>query len=179
MTIIHSRSGRLAATLGATALLAASLLTACAPSAPESENSADPKSGASNSTYEQDYADWQRKFYACLRAEGIDVKDPAPNEMPTMDNSNPAVIAALDACSDKGGPAPINPDGPTDEEINAQQLIFAKCMRDAGYEWEDPEPIGGGADSEAVEPLDPNEYAAEDLDRCELEAGYTDTGSGR
>ncbi|WP_022894758.1 hypothetical protein [Agromyces subbeticus] len=133
----------------------------------------------SNSTFEQELAAWTEKLDSCLRDEGIDVPKRSPNEMLDFDSlgvDEGTYKAAAAICSKKAGPAPVDPSAPSDDEYHQMQLTFAKCMRDAGYEWDDPAPPSE-AGSAGVKPIDPGQFDQKDLDACAVKAGL-DAGSG-
>lgn len=134
-------------------------------------------SEAPGASYEQDHSQWQSKFDACLRDEGIDVTS-QDGALPSI-NDYPAEVfeAAVATCADRVGDAPVNPDVPSTAEFNEQQLKFAQCMRDAGYDWKDPEPVKeGSASIPGVEPVDPNEFDPVDMERCAQEVGIAKIG---
>jgi hypothetical protein len=66
--------------------------------------------------------------------------------------------AASKICSEKLGEMPTPPGMPSPEEMQKGMLAFAKCMREAGYDYPDPEVSKDGAISMqamAMDELDP------------------------
>ncbi|WP_144238004.1 hypothetical protein [Microbacterium sp. C448] len=164
--------------------MSAALLTACASTGGSEEPSGGSTSlggggGVSNSTFEQDLAAWTEKFDSCLRDEGIDVPKRTSGEMLDLDSlgvDEATYKAASATCSKKVGPVPVDPSAPSADEDYQMQLTFAKCMRDAGYEWDDPAPPSE-AGSAGVKPIDPGKFDQKDMDACAVKAGL-DAGSG-
>lgn len=186
MTMTRSRVGKLTAAVAGIALMSAALLTGCAqdrgPEGGANETTGGPAAleggnGVTNSTYEQELAAWNEKFDSCMRDEGIDIPKRAPGEMldlQALGIDMDTYKAAAMVCSKKVGPVPVNPDLPSDDEFYQMQLTFAKCMRDAGYDWDDPAPpSGGGA---GAKPIDPGKYDQKDMDACAVKAGL-ETGA--
>lgn len=161
-------------------VLAAALaaLTGCAPS--------EPAPPADNATYEQRFDAWQTKYDACMREAGMPIPE-RTNGTQLLDLDTAGVDfdelqAASRGCTDRVGAAPVNPDLPTAQESYEMQLVFAKCMRRAGYEWEDPTPPdadGQSGFSSAGKAISPDEYDDVELGRCAEEAGYDEIGTGR
>ncbi|GAA2712008.1 hypothetical protein [Actinoplanes palleronii] len=82
------------------------------------------------------------KFAACLRDNGVDVKDPEPGTgQVTLPDGGAALDAALKKCqqygSGAGGSTGADPDDPAQQENRRK---FAACMRDEGVDWPDPVP---------------------------------------
>lgn len=79
-------------------------------------------------------ADWQTKLNDCLAAEGV---DPNRKRQP-----NGGSQAAYTKCYAEVGPPPQvdGPPRPSREESLKMDLAFAKCMREAGYDYPDPDP---------------------------------------
>ncbi|WP_433676279.1 hypothetical protein [Microbacterium gorillae] len=180
MTLTRSR-GRLAAAAAALALMSAALLTACASSGGSGDEARGDGGGVSNATFEQEMTAWTEKFDACMREEGIEVPERSPNEMLDLDSLGIDVEtyqAASTTCTKNVGQPPVDPNVPSADELYKMQLAFAKCMRDAGYEWEDPAPPsdGGMAGATAIEA---GKYDEKTLDACADTAGFgTEKGNG-
>jgi hypothetical protein len=136
-----------------------------------------------------------RKFTQCMRDHGVEMQDPQIG-----DDGSFTISAQADA---QGGTGPADPDfaaankdcnkyldgvingGDTDgpsaaeiEKIQRQALKFARCMRDAGFDFPDPQfdsggggggmvMIGGPGDS--INPSDPATQAA--MEKCQKAAG--------
>lgn len=148
----------------ATALLAAAALTVALSGC----SAADPGAGGEldSGDAEAIYTEWNDKFQDCMKDRGFDLSN--TSESISADDAE-ALNEAANACYEKVGEPPADPDVPSNEEINEQMLAFAKCMREAGYDYPDPEidPNGGVAMSPAM----PTEWDPADIDRCGEEAG--------
>jgi len=139
----HHRPSKLA-TMAAATLLAA-LLGACGadddtPDAVDTPGKDDKKSSVS-------FDEWQLSFADCMRGKGIDMPDPSAGSMMLDNGGDPAAFdAAGEECRDELGDPPA-PDGggrtTTDEEVLADQLKVATCLREQGYEVADPDSEGG------------------------------------
>ncbi|MGH3703175.1 MAG: hypothetical protein ACRDT9_00970 [Agromyces sp.] len=117
------------------------------------------------------YAEWNDKFQDCMKGKGFDLSD--MSESISTDDAD-ALNEAANACYEKVGEPPADPNLPSNEELNEQMLAFAKCMRAAGYDYPDPkiDPNGGVAMSPAM----PTDWDSADIDRCSTEAGMGDGG---
>jgi len=159
LTRTRSRLG--VAALGFAALL--TLATACTAQDAVQENSpSDSSSASSSDAPEKDFLDWQLKFAECMRGEGIDMPDPSSDGMVsvTQPDDQEAFDAAVTLCQDQLG-APPAADNRSDQEILDEQLKTAKCLRDAGYEVDDPQTGEAfGIPSEATD---------EDLEACGIQ----------
>ncbi|MGO3834713.1 MAG: hypothetical protein ACTJGT_12205 [Microbacteriaceae bacterium] len=179
MTFTRARAGRRVAAAAGISLILASALTACGAAKEASEadrgsSSTGSDGGVSNSTFEQEMTAWTEKFDACLRDEGIDIPTRSPNEMldlSTLGVDETTFKEADSVCVKKVGQAPVDPNLPTEEEYYQQQLSFAKCMRDSGYDWDDPTPPSDGM-APGVAPLEPGAYDEKVLDACAVKAGF-------
>lgn len=162
--------------LASLSLIAMLLLAGCASAGSQPDDSAGGLE-APGAAHEQDYAQWQVTFNSCLRDEGIETTS-KDGGLPVIDDYPADVFkAAVTACADQVGDAPVNPDVPSTAEFNEQQLKFAQCMRAAGYDWKDPEPVDEGSVSmPGVEPIDPNEFDPVDMERCAQEVGIAKSG---
>ncbi|MFZ4896343.1 hypothetical protein ACL9RL_18010 [Plantibacter sp. Mn2098] len=88
--------------------------------------------------------DWQLKFAACMRDQGIDYPDPAPGGGESGSFSGDAsdfqtTQDARDKCTQELGPMP-EPKGPMirADDISAAEKKTAKCLRDNGVDVADP-----------------------------------------
>jgi hypothetical protein len=93
------------------------------------------------------------KWTKCLRDNGVDVKDPEPGGAVTLPMDSPATRQALEKCKQyQGGERGSTGFDPNDPEQQEQRRKFAKCMRDAGVDWPDPDPNQQGAPAPALTP---------------------------
>ncbi|MEO0495721.1 MAG: hypothetical protein AAF081_20125, partial [Actinomycetota bacterium] len=95
-------------------------------------------------------------FADCMRGEGIDFPDPVvaadgsvtlvevddPNDLP-FDPNDPAFDAAADVCGDLLGGASFLPGDDDLTELQDDLLVFADCLRDLGFDVDDPDISGG------------------------------------
>lgn len=138
-TLTRTRSRLSAAALGFAALLA--LTTACAgQDAGQESLPAESSSASSSGDPEKEFLDWQLKFAECMRGEGIDMPDPSNDGSVSLSapDDQAAFDAAMKLCQDELGTPPSS-DQRSDQEILDEQLETAKCLRDAGYDVEDPQ----------------------------------------
>lgn len=155
------------------------LLAACG-GAPASDDSSELKTGNEQAAYD----DWQRDYNKCLSDEGIDMgafeTSAVDGGTATEDGSSGAMssaqsitegdidIAAFEkaskACFDKLGEMPTPPGMPSPEEMQKSMLAFAKCMRDAGYDYPDPEISKDGSFS--MQALAMDEFDPEVMNAC-------------
>lgn len=123
--------------------LLAMLFTACAASASDGE-APDP-----DETQVSDAGQWALDYAACMREHGIDMEDPDPSgdviEGVRPEEDTPQRQEATAACLEKLGPAPGGQGGGEEsmEEIREELLAMAKCLRDLGYDVDDPRPGEG------------------------------------
>jgi hypothetical protein len=120
----------------------------------------------------------------CLRDEGLEVSDPEVNADGNVDLRSlfrqageaqidrEAFQAGLDACEAEVAAVTIGFTRDFDlTEIQDQLIIFAQCMRDNGYDMDDPDlsnfgqPGGGGGPFGDIDPGDPDFIAANEA--CE------------
>jgi len=144
-TIRRTVAGSLAAAAGALLLLG---LTACAPAATTGGEL------KKTDNYETSVVDWRQKMDDCMKAAGFDLGDPStPVDMSQFDAD--ALNKASAACTAKVGNAPVDPKQPTEDEMFNTQLAFAKCMREAGYDYPDPVKGSGGMSAAFGSDVDP------------------------
>ncbi|MFK4790700.1 hypothetical protein [Microbacterium sp. ZW T5_56] len=181
MTLTRSR-GRLAVAVAGIALMSGALLTACASSSGSGDGaSGSGGGGVSNATFEQEMTAWTEKFDSCMRDEGIDVPKRSSSETLDLDSlgiDGETYQATATTCTKKIGQPPVDPNVPSADELYTMQLTFAKCMRDAGYEWDDPAPPSdaGAAGTAAIEA---GKYDEKTLEACAVKAGFgTDQDNG-
>ena len=111
-------------------------LAACAPTPAPDELKTD-------GDYETSMLDWRQNMDDCMLDAGFDLVAMSENDgsSASIDMSQIDMVAfdkAYAGCSDTVGEAPIDASLPTAEETFEAQLIFAKCMREAGYDYPDP-----------------------------------------
>ena len=105
-------------------------------------------SGSNNGALKEDSTitmeQWRADVDSCMKTAGFDMGDPSqPLDMSKFDTND--FDAAYTACIKKVGEAPVDENQLTDDEMFDVQLVFAKCMRDAGYDF--PDPVKGGMSS--------------------------------
>lgn len=109
------------------------------------------------------------KFAQCMRANGVDMKDPDPNGGPNLikiDRNNPKFAAAMEKCRQ------YSPMGNGDRTFSPEEqqaaLDMAKCMREHGIDMPDPQPGQGPGiriqKGGKIDPDDPKFKAA--LEAC-------------
>jgi hypothetical protein len=176
-TTNRARSGLALAGIGL--LLAA--LTACAPNAETPELA----SGDSDAAYEE----WSIDFTACMKGEGVDMSmtfasaggevsnGEASGDVEMAEPVDPgevdleAMEAAHEKCIDEVGEPPVPPGAPDADEMNEAMLAFAACMREAGYDYPDPEiSSDGGVVAMQAMPADDIDPAV--MEACNEEAGF-------
>lgn len=167
MRTLHRRA--LLALVGVTLLAG---LAACAPT----PDASDRRDGLDSPSDEQVFEDWRLALDDCMAEAGFDLPSVAiqgedgggnavsvdPDEVDLE-----ALEAAQEVCFEKVGDPPAQEGVPSDDEMHELQLDFAKCMREAGYEYPDPAPGKGGA----VSAMPADEFDPADIDRCTEEAG--------
>ncbi|MFF3853202.1 hypothetical protein [Micromonospora sp. NPDC002575] len=93
------------------------------------------------------------KWTKCLRDNGVDVKDPGPDGAITLPMDSPAIQQAREKCTQyegaDGGSTGIDPNDPEQQE---QQRKFARCMRDNGIDWPDPDPNQQAVNAPTITP---------------------------
>ena len=117
------------------------------------------------------------KFAECMREHGVDMPDPGPDGRVEMKGTDPeAMEAAEEACAElREAAMPEDGEGPEISEEQKQAFLdMAQCMRDKGYDFEDPQFDGGGVlqrmdKDSGIDPEDPTFQA--DLEDCHEEAG--------
>ncbi|WP_187976276.1 hypothetical protein [Mycetocola sp. JXN-3] len=140
-------------------------------------------------------AKWQADLTACLKKKGVDLP-PQPTakggsgtgtELAAIDPGTvdlDALSAASRECTKTIGQPPINPDKSGRKELEAlqkKQVIFAKCMRDAGYNFPDPEPLpdeeNGAMSGSVAAPVRPGDYDEKTMKECGAKAGFDQKGA--
>ena len=100
---------------------------------------------------------YDRKLAECFRAQGLDVKDPLPGQGITEDS--PEIQEAYPACAAEIGDPPSNAGMKLSPEDLYALLERAKCLREMGYEIQEP-----AADDPGFIPA---EVTEEDFDTCQ------------
>ncbi|MGO4104230.1 hypothetical protein AB4Y63_09795 [Leifsonia sp. YAF41] len=191
MPIIETRGSRLRGGRTGLALFAAiglvAALSACTAGSPSggSADAGELKSGNEQAAFE----DWQHDFTSCMKDEGVEMGsfavtsvDGASGGLDDDSESSGSTMttqegdfdikeyeAASKVCTKKLGEMPIPPGMPSPEEMQESMLKFAKCMREAGYDYPDPEVSKGGGITIKAMPAD--EYDPAVMDSCSEESG--------
>ncbi|MFE6734724.1 hypothetical protein [Microbacterium sp. NPDC057650] len=176
MTIISTKRHGVAAALLAAVALTVALAGCSASPGSDDRGSSGSSTGANGDLKSGDeaaaYAEWSDKFNACMKDKGFDMS--TPGESNSQADAE-AMTKAADGCYKKVGEPPADPNVPSNDELNEQMLAFAKCMRDAGYDYPDPkiDPNGGVAMGQAM----PADWDPADIDACSKKAGMGMTGA--
>lgn len=90
------------------------------------------------------FEEYQLRFAACLRGEGVDMDDPTSAGM-SISGADDAFVAAVETCRAEIGRPPARgsgPDGggPADDDLRAEHLRIAQCLREHGVDVADPGP---------------------------------------
>jgi hypothetical protein len=130
------------ATLLATPVLLIAL-AGCTPGAPDA---ADPGQGsgsgssAGQPTTDAEFSaardEYDRKLAECFRDQGLDVKDPLPGVGITEDT--PELRAAFPGCTAEIGDPPSSAGIQASPEDVEKALAQAECLRELGYEIQEP-----------------------------------------
>lgn len=105
---------------------------------------------------------WRSDVDSCMKTAGFDMGDPS-EALDTSKFDMDAFDKEYTTCIKKIGEAPVDPNQLTQDEMFEVQLVFAKCMRDSGYDF--PDPVKGGM-SGAFGP----EVNPDDVDACSVKA---------
>ncbi|SFR69950.1 hypothetical protein SAMN05428970_0821 [Agromyces sp. CF514] len=158
-------------------------LSACTPNASDAPDLA---AGDSDAAYD----DWSLEFGDCMKAEGVDVSmtmgsttgdsgDAGGDDTTTgsLDSVDPGEIdleameAAHEKCIEQVGEPPVQPGMPDADELNEAMLAFAACMREAGYDYRDPE-ISADGGMVSMQAMSIDEVDPAVMDACNDEAGF-------
>lgn len=163
MTTLTGRRSRALLVLGAAALLAC--LSGCT-----GATASPPRLSAADS--EAAYEDWLYEFESCMKDEGVDLSQ-------GQDGVDAAMFqAAQKSCTDEVGEAPAQDGAPGADAVNEGMLAFAKCMREAGYAFDDPRPQSDG--SVAMGAMPSGEVDPAVVTACTEKTGFgMEFGSGR
>lgn len=127
---------------------------------------------------------WRIDYDDCMLKAGFDLSAGIPMQSteagesaPTFGDKSPEDYQKADAsCIKEVGEPPTPPGMPTAEETDAMMLEFARCMREAGYDYPDPQPVSGGA-SMSVQAYSADEINPDDVDACSTQSGLSDAFS--
>lgn len=137
-------------------------LTACTPNSDAGDD-------LSTDSWETSIIDWRQKMDDCMLEAGFDLRQGGDGSESTdaIDTSQ-FDMAEFDksyaSCTDTVGEVPVDPSAPTEDEVFESQLVFAQCMREAGYEFPDPVK-GSGMTPSFTSDIDPDV-----VDACSAEA---------
>lgn len=169
----------------AIALAGLSLLLLLAGCSSDSGPRGDASAGGelSSGTDEQAFDEWNAAFDDCMEEQGIDLErfrsraDDGSGSSGEADGHEAIAIpddvdfalyeSASETCMERVGAPPVPPGAPEQEELQEMMLAFAACMREAGYDYPDPEFDTDGA----VAAMPADAYDPADLDRCTELAG--------
>ncbi|MFD2414983.1 hypothetical protein [Amycolatopsis pigmentata] len=129
------------AALAAVPLLV-SLLGACG-AAESTSNPAPSSSVSSGKRSFESFDEFQLAFAGCMREHGVNMRDPSGDGGIQLDNGGDmtAFENASKACQEQLGTPPARKDsghGKTDEQLLADHLKIAKCLREHGVNVPDP-----------------------------------------
>lgn len=156
-------------------------LSACAPNT--SDGGADLASGDAQAEFD----DWSLEFGECMKEQGVDVSmsagtssssestgDESTDDAATLNLGEMDLEKMEEAhatCTEKVGEPPVQPGMPDADEMNAAMLAFAACMREAGYDFPDPE-ISSDGGVVAMQAMPADEIDPADMDACNEQAGF-------
>ena len=135
----HLTAPAVASVAAATLILAACSSTPDSQVASLSGSQSDPTASAPSRTDDGGLA-----FARCMRENGVDFPDPDPDggfgggPPPGIERGNEQFATALQACQDLR-PAGGRGDRILDEAAQQAALALAKCMREAGFDFADPQ----------------------------------------
>lgn len=160
-TAAHRTSRTTAIAASAGAVLLALTLSACAPAGGSDTE-------LESADFETSLFEWRSDMNDCMLKAGFDLGLDSPDSTEPVDLSEydmGEVDAAYAQCTKQVGEAPVDESIPTDDEIFESQLIFAECMRAAGYDYPDPVKDAGGMSPAMGPEVDPD-----DIDACSAKA---------
>lgn len=145
---------RSTATRTLTAILGAGLLLATSACSPTPE---DPtlETGGSELTIE----DWRQGIDDCMLDAGFDLVAMSDESgmVPSMTAEESADFdMSYTACIGEVGEAPVDESVLSEDEMFESQLVFAECMRAAGYDYPDPVKGSGGMGAAFGPEVDPD-----------------------
>jgi hypothetical protein len=186
---------------GALALAGASLLAACGSGPPSSKVASVAGAGGASTTAAGNTATTASKedqqqalldFAKCMRDHGVDMPDPRVDSdggvsMQIGSGGGDApdkskVDAAQKACQqylDKAQGTAKTPTPQEQQEMQQKALDFAKCMRDHGINFPDPQFSDGKATQSVASGVDPNSPAFKSAsDTCSKQVGLPKMATG-
>ena len=155
---------------------------------PEADTSIDePDADATDTPADQTDEELALAFTQCMRGEGVDLADPVvnadgsvelfrPGANSNIDPNDPAVTDAVEVCGDLIAGASFLPGAGLDQsEIEDRLLGFTQCLRDQGFDVDDPDLSGGFTGGPATifgENFDPTDPAnADAVQECQAAFG--------
>jgi hypothetical protein len=132
-------------------------LTACG----AGKDTATPDTSKPNQVSERDFSSardaYDLKLARCLRSKGLDVADPEPGK--GIQESSPEINAAASKCmAELGDPPAVAPSKAGKAELRKVQLKQTACLREKGYDVDDP-----GPDASLIVPKNASQ---EDIEAC-------------
>ncbi|WP_133161083.1 hypothetical protein [Microterricola pindariensis] len=167
--MLPTTPARRTAVAAATAALLLLSLSACAPA-----SAGDPE--LESGSLDVSIAEWRQNMDDCMLDAGFDLTaqvsaDGSSEAIDTSQFDMAEFDKAYAACTEQVGEAPVDESLPSEEELFDAQLLFAACMREAGYDYPDPVKGSGG-----LSPAFGPETDIEVVDACSAEA-YADFGA--
>jgi len=156
---------------------------------PDLDSSDTDASNAASSDTGADQTDEERAlaFTQCMRDEGVDLADPVvnadgsvelfrPGGNNNVDPNDPTAAEAVEVCGELIAGASFLPGAGLDQsEIEDTLLDFAQCLRDLGFDVDDPDLSGGFAGGPAAifgDNFDPTDPANSDpVQECQAAFG--------
>ena len=131
---LHARRRAVLAALIAAGLVS---LPACGTSDSAPASGEQPRNQVSEQDFEGARDAYDLKLARCLRGKGFDVNDPEPGQ--GIRESSPEINAAGSKCMAELGDPPMVAKSKSDEAETRKRLLEeAACLREKGYEVEDP-----------------------------------------
>ncbi len=147
----------------------------------------EPDADATDTTADQTDEELALAFTQCMRGEGVDLADPTvnadgsiqlfqPGANSNIDPNDPDVTDAFEVCGDLIAGASFLPGAGLDQsEIEDRLLGFTQCLRDLGFDVDDPDLSGGFAGGPAAifgDNFDPTDPAnADAVQECQAAFG--------
>jgi hypothetical protein len=153
---LHAR-GRVLAGLSVALVATLAACSAPAESPSSSPTDAAPPGESAAAAPDKEFLEWQLSFAECMRGEGVEQPDPGKDGSVSLplDTDPDAYAAAAETCEATLGPPPAATEE-SDQAVLDEELKSAQCLRDEGYDVEDPKPgepfgIPAEASSEALQ----------------------------
>ncbi len=147
----------------------------------------EPDADATDTTADQTDEELALAFTQCMRGAGVDLADPTvnadgsiqlfqPGANSNIDPNDPDVTDAFEVCGDLIAGASFLPGAGLDQsEIEDRLLGFTQCLRDLGFDVDDPDLSGGFAGGPAAifgDNFDPTDPAnADAVQECQAAFG--------